>query len=903
MKNITHPLRLSLFVAIILLLVGVAYPYPMESMNLEANKITKSSKSNNVIQVDIGLLLDSSWKSKVLLKSFIEMAHSDFYATHSMYTTRLYLRTLYSNNAIDAVSGVVELLKDQVKAIIGPKNLVEAIFITELGEKSHVPIISFDSASYSHLHIQKPYLIRNSVTDSFLAPTIALIKEFKWNKIAFIYEDGMFDTCIFSTLRDSFQRDGIHMSYMSIIPSNATNHQISNELGKLNQLETTVFVVHMRHLLGSRFFKHAKGLGMMIKGYAWVITDVLANSLHLIDSTLMNSFDGVLGIRPHAPSSRVLENFTRRWQEHSHVINTSSLTTHEISVYGSWAYDTIWALATGIEGVRNKELSFVKEKNNKNGGEISQLGISRVGPQLLKVINNKRIQGLSAKLFLSRKERDQLANYQIFNLDGGQRIVGYWSKDKGICRELDSNDRLENSTSVESLKKIIWPGETTNIPVGWMLLKSGKKLRVAVPKKRGFTQFVKVKRNNNTNDTEVTGFCIDLFEEALKLLPFEVVPEYFPFMNSSGQSSGTYDELLSQLQSKTVDAVIGDTTIVYNRTTFVDFTLPYSEPGIVMLVPIKDDKLRGIWVFIRPLKWDLWCTIAGACLFVGLAIHVLERNGDRPWKFGLFFCFPILILAFPERKIVYNNWSRFVLVIWLFMAYIIMQGSFAKDILTRKLKYEESQLREYQTMEEYAFALKNGCQNDGVDAIFDEIPNIRLFMHTYGPKYMMVGQTFPTDGFGFAFPLGSPLVPYMSRAILNITESDMMRDLKEKHFGDKYSSQDFNPQISPEAPGLNAYNFAGLFIVTAFATMIALLCSESSFGKKCAFKLKDYEKKQGSSFSSNKVVALDDCDIVSVSGVSTNIILPTHIHQDDANANAHAPPYVDADEDSIYEEV
>ncbi|XP_023746675.1 glutamate receptor 1.2-like [Lactuca sativa] len=145
MKNITNPLRLSLFVAIILLLVGVVYPYPMESMNLEANKITKSSKSNNVIQVDVGLLLDSSWKSKVLLKSFIEMAHSDFYATHSIYTTRLYMRTLYFNNAIDAVSGVVELLKDQVKAIIGPKNLVEAIFITELGEKSHVPIISFDS--------------------------------------------------------------------------------------------------------------------------------------------------------------------------------------------------------------------------------------------------------------------------------------------------------------------------------------------------------------------------------------------------------------------------------------------------------------------------------------------------------------------------------------------------------------------------------------------------------------------------------------------------------------------------------------------------------------------------------------------------------------------------------------
>ncbi|KAI3513934.1 hypothetical protein L1887_12173 [Cichorium endivia] len=679
---------------------------------------------------------------------------------------------------------VVELLNGQVKAILGPKSIVEAIFITELGEKSHVPIISFDNASYSHLHIQRPYLIRNAMANSFVAPIIALIKGFKWDKIAFVYEQGMFDTDIFPTLRDSFQTHGIHMSYMSVIPSNATDYQISNELGQLNQLETTVFVVHMRHLLGSRFFNHAKGLGMMVKGYAWVITDVLANSLHLIDAKLTNSLDGVIGIRSHVPSSRKLEIFTRRWKEHSHIINVSSITTHELSVYGSWAYDIIWALATGIEEIKNEKLSFVKANNSQNGGEISQLGISRVGHQLLKVINKTRIRGLNAKLFFSR---DELATYQIFNLDGGQRIIGYWSPVKGISRELDSNDNLD-----------------------------------------------------------------------------------------SGQSNGTYDDLLHQLESKTVDAVVGDTTIMFNRSEYVDFTMPYSDPGSVMLVPIKDDNVKGMWVFIRPLNWDLWCTIAGACIFVGLAIHILERNGNlAPWKFGLFFWFPILILAFPERKIVENNWSS--------------------------LKYEESQLRHYETMHDYASGLKNGCQNGGVDAIFNELPYIRLFMLTYGPKYMVVGRTYRTNGFGFAFPLGSPLVPYMSRAILNITESDMMQTLETSHFGTKYSSQDFNPQISPKAPGLNAYNFAGLFIITAFATIIALLCSESSFGKKYALKVKNYAKKRGSNFSSSQVVAIEDGDPVSRTDVSTNIGLPTHNHQDDANT--HTLLFVEADGDSIIEEV
>jgi ionotropic glutamate receptor len=32
------------------------------------------------------------------------------------------------------------------------------------------------------------------------------------------------------------------------------------------------------------------------------------------------------------------------------------------------------------------------------------------------------------------------------------------------------------------------------------------------------------------------------------------------------------------------DAVIGDTTIVANRSTYVDFTLPFSESGVLMVV-------------------------------------------------------------------------------------------------------------------------------------------------------------------------------------------------------------------------------------------------------------------------------------------------------------------------------
>lgn len=66
-----------------------------------------------------------------------------------------------------------------------------------------------------------------------------------------------------------------------------------------------------------------------------------------------------------------------------------------------------------------------------------------------------------------------------------------------------------------------------------------------------------------------------------------------------------------------VDMVVGDTTIVANRTSYVEFTLPYLESGVIMLVPIKCDKHRNIWIFAQPWHWDLWLAFITTLIFIG----------------------------------------------------------------------------------------------------------------------------------------------------------------------------------------------------------------------------------------------------------------------------------------------
>ncbi|KAF8364878.1 hypothetical protein HHK36_033140 [Tetracentron sinense] len=81
---------------------------------------------------------------------------------------------------------------------------------------------------------------------------------------------------------------------------------------------------------------------------------------------------------------------------------------------------------------------------------------------------------------------------------------------------------------------------------------------------------------------------------------------------------GSYDELVKEVKLQTYDAVVGDITIVANRSLYVDFTLPYLESGVSMVVLIKDDESKNAWIFLKPLSWDLWLTTGAAFIFTGV---------------------------------------------------------------------------------------------------------------------------------------------------------------------------------------------------------------------------------------------------------------------------------------------
>ncbi|XP_071729652.1 glutamate receptor 2.8-like [Rutidosis leptorrhynchoides] len=390
----------------------------------------------------------------------------------------------------------------------------------------------------------------------------------------------------------------------------------------------------------------------------------------------------------------------------------------------------------------------------------------------------------------------------------------------------------------------------------WQVNKTGEgpcqQLIVWVPKKNGFTEFVKIE------DFEVKGgFSLAIFCYALHLLPYKIQPIFKPYINDKGESNGTYDQLLHVIEGTTCETVAGDVTVRASRAQYVDFTTPYLSSEVYMLVHGSHEWNQTLWTFLRPFTKRLWFAIIGMCIYIGVAVAILEYRADNP-KFTasyktvrMIIWFPVSMFFFNEGKILNRN-SKVVLVMWLSMIFIVVQiftatlsswltldqlrprlpsgyenfgyqnGSFLKDFIIDKYKRNDTNLVPLNSVEEYKTALSSGR----VTAVFDELPYIELFLAKHGSDYMKFGPINQESGIAFALPRGSPFLPIFTRAVINVTESDVMMNMKKKYLGFRAPDESQPNQALPQS--LDIQSFIGLFILMGTGAIAAIICSEIS---------------------------------------------------------------------------
>ena len=100
-----------------------------------------------------------------------------------------------------------------------------------------------------------------------------------------------------------------------------------------------------------------------------------------------------------------------------------------------------------------------------------------------------------------------------------------------------------------------------------------------------------------------------------------------------------------------MDAAVGDTSIMAYRYHLVDFSQPYVDSGIDMVVTEQSAKSKETWIFLKAFTKGMWLMMAALHIFVGFVIWLIERQVNEELKgFGSMLWFLVSVIFYAHSK-------------------------------------------------------------------------------------------------------------------------------------------------------------------------------------------------------------------------------------------------------------
>ncbi|CAM8930616.1 unnamed protein product [Rhodiola kirilowii] len=549
----------------------------------------------------------------------------------------IHFRNLSSNDPLQAPRAAESLIEDaKVEVVIVATEAWErSVLVSSVGTRFQVPIISVsESVNMPPLaSVRWPFLIQMSTNGTEQVQCIAaIVANYQWRRVSVIYEDAMYggESGLLELLTEALQGVGSEIEHRLVLPpfNYVTNPEdyVQQEMVKLQETQSRAFIVlRLSAPMATHLFKQAKDLGLMWRDSAWVMSNDLSNSLDSYSSDAIASMEGAVGLKSHYPgkSTSFLEfvsEFKRRFR-----LKYLDEEKSEPGMYALRAYD---AVSLVVNSVTQAPVSDHTSKT------------------ILEGVLSANFSGLSGDIGFANRGLSSPSVFRIVNLIGkSYKELDYWRPGIGFSEGLDTSVLNVISGSVN------WPGGLVDrIPKGWSMPTKQKPLQIGVPGRATFVKFVEV-TSQGTSKPIYDGFCVALFQEVVRILEQNYSINY-----SFTAYNGTYDDLVHHVTNKTFDAIVGDVTIIANRSKYVSFTQPYAESGLTMIVPVKME--AQAWMFTKPFTASMWMVTCAIFMYTMFTVWFLEHHSNPafrgPWKNQIgtatWFTFSTLFFAHSKPK-------------------------------------------------------------------------------------------------------------------------------------------------------------------------------------------------------------------------------------------------------------
>lgn len=331
----------------------------------------------------------------------------------------------------------------------------------------------------------------------------------------------------------------------------------------------------------------------------------------------------------------------------------------------------------------------------------------------------------------------------------------------------------------------------------------GKKLRVGV--------YINQPFGYTTKEGDYTGFCVDLWKEMTTDLG--VSAEYVPFKN--------IDDLLKATSENQVDVGLGNISITGERLKMVDFSQPYLQGGMQIMVDEKrGSSFAKLWNGLRDSgHLKIFGIGISIILLFTVFLTIAERYWNKEfhpdWANGLaesfYHVMSITMTGKSTHKGLPGPFGKILAGIWLafgvgVVAYIT--SSVTSVMTVNRLK---GMIDGPQDLPGHHVGAIGGtlgqhyCEDQSLNTtVYPNLPNaVTALVHheieaivfdamtlqwydNSHPELPIteVGPIFMKKGYGFALPIKSPLRHDINRALLKAQESGFVETLRKHYFGD-----------------------------------------------------------------------------------------------------------------------
>ncbi|PNT39670.2 hypothetical protein POPTR_004G052500v4 [Populus trichocarpa] len=792
---------------------------------------------------NIGAIIDVNSRTGKEEKTAMEIAVQKFNNGSPKHKLSLYFQDSRSS-PLQAARAAEKLIEEnEVEVIIGMERWEEAALVADIGTQFKVPVISFSAPAITPplASSRWPFLIRMAHSDSNQIRCIAaVIQSYNWRRVVTVYEDYAYGgDGMLALLSKALQDVGSEIEYNLVLPPfsfvSDPKDVVREELTKLlsEKIQSRVFIVLQSSLpMMIHLFREAKKMGLVGNDMVWILTDTVTNFLDIVNTSVIHSMEGALGIKNYYfDNTSSFQTFLTQFRQ-KFISEYPEECCYEPGFYALRAHDSISIITQAMDRLSSN---------------------TRSPKSFLDNTFTTSFVGLSGEINVKAGELLHSPMLRIVNVVGRRyKELDFWIPEFGFSNQpVVAKDGAENRTEAIRLKgPVIWPGDLQRNPKGWLMPNDTKRMIIGVPGRTSFEKFVKVS-TNAAGKKEYDGFCIELFYKVLGVLAYDLPYQFIPY-------NGTYDDLVDHVYNKTYDAIVGDVTILASRAEKVEFTQPYAESGLSMIVPAKYKE--SAWMFMKPFTKEMWLVTGAVLIYTMFIVWFLEHHTNPefngPWKnqIGTALWFTFSSLYFAHREKIYSNLTRVVLVVWLFVVLILNSSytaslasmltvrrlqpnvtdiewlkrnslkvgcdgdSFVKNYLRNVLEFKPENIKNVSS--EYSY--EGEFESATISAAFLELPYEKVFIGHYCKRYSATTPTYRFGGLGFVFQKGSPIAADVSKAILNLSEDGELKNLEEKWFAQ--SRQCFsNATDNDKTESLSLQSFWGIYIITGATSTICFL--------------------------------------------------------------------------------